>query len=110
VEYIYLDLSSRLLFFLDIYHTIQVGEPFDWSSVFLKAIDQQDICPLITSLALLINKHALLAHPVNHTRWKREFGCLTCANFQLLFTCSKSKHVNHARKQVKVLMNNNCEL
>jgi hypothetical protein len=29
---------------------IQVGEPFDWSGLFHKAIDQQDLCPLVTSI------------------------------------------------------------
>jgi hypothetical protein len=73
LPYIYLDpplTTMSIVFMFNIYH-IQDGEPYNWSSLLDKAIEQQDLRPLFTSIALLVDKHTLLPYPVNYTRWKR---------------------------------------
>jgi hypothetical protein len=101
LPYIYLDpplTTMSIVFMFNIYH-IQDGEPYHWSSLLDKAIERRDLLPLFTSIALLVDKHTLLPYPVNYTRWKRgKFGCRTCAEFQLIFTCSYPKtgtNLNH---------------
>jgi hypothetical protein len=86
LPYIYVDPSLRILSLFNIYH-IQDGEPCNWSSLLDKAIDQQDLCPLVTSITLLIDKHTFLPHPVNYsTRLMREFSCLFCARLTQMET------------------------
>ena len=90
IPYIYVDPSMHLRSLFDIYD-IQDGKPFDWSSLFEKAIKVEDLHPLVVSIALLLDSHVVLKHPSNYTRWTKEYGCPTCTQFRLVFKCSKPR-------------------
>jgi hypothetical protein len=62
---------------------------FDIASVWLfpKQLTNIISIPLLTSIALLLDKRCTLRLILWYTiRWKRELCCLTCADFQLIFT------------------------
>jgi hypothetical protein len=68
---------------------IQDGKPCDWSSLFNKTIKGEDLHPLVLFVRLLLDSHAVAKHAANNTRWTEEHGCPTCAQFRLVFKCSK---------------------
>jgi hypothetical protein len=87
--HIYLDPSQPLVSSIHL-HNMQHVAPCDWSALFDKAIAHDDLrVLLVTSIGLLRDKHKIIAHPTNFTKWTREFVCPTCTQFRLIFTCSK---------------------
>ena len=85
---IHLDPSQRLLSLIDLHQIDQVS-PYNWSSLFGTVIAYDDLRPLVITLALLLDKHKIVAHPSNFTKWTKEFICPTCSQFRLIFKCSK---------------------
>jgi hypothetical protein len=82
------DPSQRLVSSIDLCN-MQDVVPYDWSALFDKAIAHDENRVLVTSIRLLRDKHKIIAHPRNFTKWTREFVCPTCTQFRLIFTCSK---------------------
>jgi hypothetical protein len=91
LPYIYLDPSKRLVSLIDLYD-IQDGVPYDWSALIDKAIAHDDLRPLVTAIGLLRDKHQIVSHPRNFSKWTREFVCPTCTQFRLVFKCSKPQN------------------
>ncbi len=88
LPYIHLDPSQRLLSLIDLCQMDQVS-PYNWSSLFGTVIAYDDLRPLVITLGLLLDKHKIVAHPSNFTKWTKEFICPTCSQFRLIFKCSK---------------------
>jgi hypothetical protein len=83
-----LDPSRRLISLIDL-QRVRDGVPHDWCGLFNKAIQHQHLCPLVSSVGLVRDRHKLVPHVRNHVKWRREFVCPTCAQFRLIFRCSK---------------------
>ncbi len=90
IPYVHVDPSMHLLSLFDACDIQQDAKSYDWSSLCNKAIKDEDLRPLVLSIGLLDN-HVVSRHPTKHTRWTKECVCPTCAQFRLLFKCSKPR-------------------
>jgi hypothetical protein len=89
IPYIHVDPSTHLRSLFDLYDVEQDVKPYDWSKLFNKAIKHYDLYPLVVSIGLLLDRHALSRHPTKFRHSTREFCCPTCAQFHLVFKCSR---------------------
>jgi hypothetical protein len=85
---VYLDASRHLISLIDLCR-VQDGVPCDWCGLFNKAIQHQHLRPLVSSIGLVRDRQKLVPHVRSYTKWRREFVCPTCAQFRLVFRCSK---------------------
>jgi hypothetical protein len=68
---VHLDPSQRLLSLIDLHQIDQVS-PCNWSSLFGKVVACDDLRPLVITIGLLLDKHEIVAHPSNFTKWTKE--------------------------------------
>jgi hypothetical protein len=86
---VHVDPSMHLRSLFDTCDVQQDAKPCGWSGVINKAIKDEDLRPLVVSVGLLLDSHAVSKHPTKCTRWIKEHGCPACTQFRLVFKCLK---------------------